>query len=176
MRTAYALMTLGVCLIVLALMMPSMAGENAVSGQMVTALAAPDETPVIQTLSPLERLQAGEIIDCPGCDLSRVDLSHTCVKEKNLAGAKFDDSVAVYMCMSYANFAGASFRNTDLTGANLGHSDLSGADLTGAKLDIASIKGAALSTARGLTQGQLDVACADETTKLPEGLTPNFCI
>ena len=78
--------------------------------------------------------------------------------------------------MSYANFSGASFRNADLTGANLAHSDLSGADLTGAKLDIASLKGADLGSVKGLTQDQLDVACADEDTKLPPGLNPQFCI
>ncbi len=80
------------------------------------------------------------------------------------------------MCMSYANFSGDSFRNTDLTGANLAHSYLSGADLTGAKLDIASLKGADLASAKGLNQDQLDVACADQDTKLPPGLTPQFCI
>jgi len=126
-------------------------------------------------LTPVERLQAGEIIDCPGCDLSGADLSHTCVKEKNLSGANFDNAVALYMCMSYANFTNASFRNADLTGVNLAHSDLSGADLTGAKLDIASLKGANLATAKGLTQAQMDVACSDEETRLPDGLTPEFC-
>jgi uncharacterized protein YjbI with pentapeptide repeats len=48
----------------------------------------------------IERLQASEIIDCLGCDLSGADLSHKCVKEKNLAGAKFNDATALYMCMS----------------------------------------------------------------------------
>lgn len=169
MRAAYALMTLGVCLLITALMMPSEANEGAEELQLASLAHLAAQTAV-------ERLQGGEIIDCPGCDLSGADLSHTCVKEKNLAGAKFDNAVALYMCMSYANFSGASFRNTDLTGANLAHSDLSGADLTGAKLDITSLKGADLASVKGLTQDQLDVACADEDTKLPPGLNPQFCI
>lgn len=167
MRAAYALTTIGVLLMVLALMMPSAAREDA-QGRL--ALLPQDIT-----ASVIERLQAGEILDCPGCDLSHADLSHTCVKEKNLAGANFDHADARYMCISYANLAGATFRETDLTGVNLGHSDLSGADLSGAILDIASLIGTDLSTVKGLTQEQLDTACADETTKLPEGFTPHLC-
>jgi uncharacterized protein YjbI with pentapeptide repeats len=169
MRAAYALMTLGVCLLITALTMPLQAGEGAEGRQFASLAHSSSQTAI-------ERLQAGEIIDCPGCDLRGADLSHTCAKEKNLAGAKFDDAIALYMCMSYANFSGASFQNTDLTGANLAHSNLSGADLTGAKLDIASLKGADLATVKGLTQDQLDTACADEDTKLPAGLNPEFCI
>jgi uncharacterized protein YjbI with pentapeptide repeats len=162
-------MTLGACLLITALTMPLLAGED-LAGRQLASLAHP------ASQTAIERLQAGEIIDCPGCDLRGADLSHTCVKEKNLAGAKFDDAIALYMCMSYANFSGASFQNTYLTGTNLVHSDLSGADLTGAKLDIASLKGAELATVKGLTQDQLDTACANEDTKLPAGLNPEFCI
>jgi uncharacterized protein YjbI with pentapeptide repeats len=169
MRAVFALIGLGVCLLITALTMPLLAGEGLEGRQFASLAHSPSQTAI-------ERLQAGEIIDCPGCDLRGADLSHTCVKEKNLAGAKFDDAIALYMCMSYANFSGASFRNTDLTGANLAHSDLTGADLTGAKLDIASLKGADLATVKGLTQDQLDTACADEDTKLPAGLKPEFCI
>lgn len=168
MRAAYALIGLGVLMIVLAFMMPSVAQEE--TGPQLASLARDGSATVIQ------RLQAGEVLDCLGCDLSGADLSHTCVKEKNLAGAKLDDVDAHYMCMSYANFSGTSFRNADLTGANLGHSDLSGADLTGATLDITSLLGADLSTVKGLTQEQLDVACADEATKLPQGFTAHTCI
>ncbi len=68
------------------------------------------------------------------------------------------------------NFAGVSFRNADLTGAILVRSNLRRADLTGAKLNFASIKGADLSGARGLTQAQINTACSDSETKLPQGL------
>jgi uncharacterized protein YjbI with pentapeptide repeats len=168
MRTAYTLIGLGLLLMVLALVMPSLAGE---APRVELASLALDSTETV-----VERLQAGEILDCPGCDLSGADLSHTCVKEKNLSGANFDNVTALYMCMSYANFSGATFRNANLTGVNLGHSDLSGADLTGAILDIASLIGTDLETVKGLTQEQLNVACADETTKLPEGFTHHLCI
>jgi uncharacterized protein YjbI with pentapeptide repeats len=77
--------------------------------------------------------------------------------------------------MSMANFSNVNFRNADLTGANLAHSNLSGADLTGAVLDITSIKGTDLSRAKGLTQPQLDQACADTETKVPAGLRAKSC-
>jgi hypothetical protein len=57
--------------------------------------------------------------------------------------------------LHHAYFTDVSFRN---------------ADLTGAKLDFASIKGADLSHVRGLTQAQLNTACSDSETKVPEGL------
>jgi uncharacterized protein YjbI with pentapeptide repeats len=113
--------------------------------------------------------------NCPHCDLSHADLSFQCVKGGDLTEANFDGVKASYMCMSKANFTKASFRNADLTGANLANSNLSGADLTGATLDITSIKGTDLSTAKGLTQKQIDLACGDSETKLPQGLTVRTC-
>jgi len=79
------------------------------------------------------------------------------------------------MCMSYANFSGATFRGTDLSGANLAHANLDGADLTGAVMTITSIKGTDLTHARGLTQQQLDSACGDAETKVPAGLAVKTC-
>jgi uncharacterized protein YjbI with pentapeptide repeats len=47
---------------------------------------------------------------------------------------------------------------------------LSGADLTGAYTLLIRIEGTDLSGVMGLTQQQLDIACGDAETKLPEGL------
>lgn len=113
--------------------------------------------------------------DCPHCDLAGANLDNTCVKSGNLEGAKFDNARAVLMCMSYADFKGASFRNTDLAGANLAHANVDDADFTGADLSITSIKGTDLSKARGLTQAQLDKACGDADTKVPAGLKAKTC-
>ena len=122
----------------------------------------------------LESIKAGNH-DCPHCDLTGADLTNTCVKEGNLQGAKFDGARAVLMCMSFADFRGASFRNTDLAGANLTHAKVDGADFTGADLSITSIKGTDLSHAHGLTQSQLDRACGDNETKVPAGLRVKIC-
>jgi uncharacterized protein YjbI with pentapeptide repeats len=113
--------------------------------------------------------------DCPHCDLAGADLTNTCVKGGNLEGAKFDNARAVLMCMSYADFKGASFRGTDLAGANLAHADVDDADFAGADLSITSIKGTDLTHARGLTQPQLDRACGDADTRAPAGLNVKIC-
>ena len=113
--------------------------------------------------------------DCPHCDLAGADLTNQCVKQGNLEGAKFDGARLILMCMSYADFRGASFRNADLAGANLAHAKVDGADFTDADLSIASIKGTDLSRAHGLTQIQLNRACADSETKVPAGLKAKTC-
>ncbi|MBV9549902.1 MAG: pentapeptide repeat-containing protein [Alphaproteobacteria bacterium] len=116
-----------------------------------------------------------DIVDCPGCKLMGADLSNTCVKEHDLHGANFDSANATLMCMSFADFRGASFRGTELSGANLAGAKMDGADLTGAITSITSFAGTDLRGVKGLTQKQLDLACSDKNTKLPAGLKPHFC-
>ncbi|HEX3674821.1 MAG TPA: pentapeptide repeat-containing protein [Rhizomicrobium sp.] len=130
-------------------------------------LTSPDRTAV-------DSIKAGNH-DCPHCDLAGADLTNTCVKGGDLEGATFDGARAVLMCMSYADFKGASFRKTDLAGANLAHANVDDADFTGADLSITSIKGTDLSHAIGLTQEQLDRACGDADTKAPAGMTVKTC-
>jgi uncharacterized protein YjbI with pentapeptide repeats len=113
--------------------------------------------------------------NCPRCNLAGADLTNQCVKQGNLEGADFDGARAVLMCMSFADFKGASFRGADLAGANLAHAILDGADLTGADLTITSIKGTDLRRTKGLTQRQLDEACGDAETKAPAGLKVSIC-
>ena len=113
--------------------------------------------------------------DCPHCQLAGADLSNQCVKYGNLEGADFSHAKLFLMCMSYADFKGASFRGTDLSGANLAHAKLDGADFSGAQLTITSFKGTDLSRAKGLTQKQLDQACGDAATISPAGLHVKTC-
>jgi uncharacterized protein YjbI with pentapeptide repeats len=113
--------------------------------------------------------------DCPRCELAGADLSNQCVKKGDLEGADFAGAKLVLMCMSYADFRGASFRNADLSGANLAHARLDGADLTGATLTITSLRGTDLTLVRGLTQHQLDQACADAATKVPADMRAHIC-
>ncbi|MGI9434707.1 MAG: pentapeptide repeat-containing protein [Geminicoccaceae bacterium] len=53
--------------------------------------------------------------------------------------------------------------------------NLIGADLSEAFLTGADFSGAILGLARGVEQSQLDLACGDEDTGLPEGLTIPLC-
>jgi uncharacterized protein YjbI with pentapeptide repeats len=129
----------------------------------VTASQAPVQLIPVAYISPsqtdVSSIRAGHH-DCPHCDLAGADLTNTCVKGGNLEGAKFDGAHAVLMCMSFADFKGASFKN---------------ADLSGAVLAITSFKGTDLTHAKGLTQSQLDRACGDADTKAPEGLHVKTC-
>ena len=145
-----------------------LASVTAQTPQLIPVLAiSPDRAAV-------DSIKAGHH-DCPRCDLSGADLTDQCVKQGNLAGAKFDSARLVLMCMSYADFRGASFRNADLAGANLAHAKVDDADFTGADLSIASIRGTDLRRALGLTQEQLDRACANSETKVPAGLKAKTC-
>jgi uncharacterized protein YjbI with pentapeptide repeats len=87
--------------------------------------------------------------------------------------------------LSYASLSGANLTVAKLSGANLTGAKLSGANLTGASLSGADLGGANLSGANlseanltrttNLTQTQLDAACGNANTKLPEGLTIKPC-
>ena len=83
------------------------------------------------------------------------------------------------------NFAGANFRAANLQGANLAGANLQGADLRltklkwanlyfaklqGARLWGANLQGADLYNAGNLTREQLDAACGDDETTLPDHL------
>jgi uncharacterized protein YjbI with pentapeptide repeats len=116
-----------------------------------------------------------DIVDCPGCKLMGADLSNSCVKEHDLHGANFDGANATLMCMSFADFRGASFRGTELSGANMAGAKMEGADLTGAITSVTSFLGTDLRKVKGLSQKQLDMACSDKATLLPPGLKPRFC-
>ncbi len=68
------------------------------------------------------------------------------------------------------NISGADFKGMDLSGADFRRANLRAADLKDAIL-----AGANLSGAVGLTGEQLDKACRDSATVLPEGLTFRSC-
>jgi uncharacterized protein YjbI with pentapeptide repeats len=147
---------------------------NVIALLMVLAAPAAHAAAITPDPAAVATIKAGKR-DCVACDLRGADLTNQCVKTGNLTGAKFDDAKLVLMCMSYANFSNASFRNADLAGANLAHAKLDGADFSGANLSITSFKGTDLRAAKGLTQAQLDQACSDKDTKLPKGMTPKIC-
>jgi hypothetical protein len=77
--------------------------------------------------------------------------------------------------LSFGEFASASFRSADLTGANLSNSRFYRADFRDADLSRAGLTGADLSGATGLTQSQIDDACAGPGTQLPRGLVGRTC-
>jgi len=70
------------------------------------------------------------------------------------------------------NLTGALMQRADLRYADLTGVDLRGANLTDANIGRAILRHADLEMVRGLTPQQLYHAEGDETTRLPEGMSP----
>ena len=141
------------------------------------------------------------IVDLSGADLTYANLtyanltyanlSNANLYEANLNGADLNYSNLSYANMSYVklyeanlngadlydanlygvDLYGADLSNADLYGADLYGADLSNADLYGADLSEAYLRRSNLSSAKNLTQQQLDqvLSCAGAT--LPQRLT-----
>tara|TARA_R110002072_G_scaffold49277_35_gene134088 strand:- start:10657 stop:11376 length:720 start_codon:yes stop_codon:yes gene_type:complete len=94
----------------------------------------------------------------------------------SFVGAKLAESD-----LSKAELGRANFARADLTGANISFSNLARADfrdstlvgvnITGAYTYLTRLEGANLRDVTGLLQNQLDLACGDAATLLPQGLT-----
>jgi hypothetical protein len=132
--------------------------------------------------------------DLHGADLDNADLRGANLTFAILNGADLNDAH-----LQKADLRGADLRDADLRGADLTHPasflnkaalregisiivpqpplDTSrGADLTGATLHKTRLQGVDLREVFGLTQAQVDTACVDDSTQLPNGLIrPRAC-
>jgi hypothetical protein len=68
-------------------------------------------------------------------------------------------------------FENGEMERLDLNNTNLQGAHLSGAQLQQANLQRANLQRANLTGAKGVTQDQVNTACVDEHTQVPEGLT-----
>lgn len=93
-------------------------------------------------------------------NLSRADLSRATFTNTDFARARFNA----------ANLSDGQFQGGQFQGANF-----SAAILSDTQFDGANFSGADLSTSQGLKQVQLDVACGNEKTRLPVGLSLRYC-
>ena len=101
-------------------------------------------------------------------ELQRADFSGANLADSNFqkaelgraifTGAEFSDNV-----FAFANLARADFRKASIAGS---------LDFSNAYMFLTRIDGEDLSSAKGLQQAQIDLACGDGDTKLPEGLKP----
>ena len=115
-----------------------------------------------------------------GANLAFANLQEANLTSANLQGANLWNANLQGADLFRANLEGAKLSRADLEGArlsraNLQEADLAYANLQGAKLGGANLQGAKLWGATGVTQEQLDVACGNENTELPEGLTIKPC-
>jgi len=128
--------------------------------------------------------------DLDSAYLSGANLSGANLLGANLTGANLTGAKLIRVDLTGANLTGANLGLADLNGAylsganlsdaNLSSVNLRGADLTGANLRSANLRGANLSVAyliradltgaKNLIQTQLNEACGNNETELPEGL------
>ena len=145
-----------------------------------------------------------ESADLRRTDLDSADFRNACLRKASMRDADMEDADfrGAYLgrtdlrsrLLTRANFAGANLqgadlRDADLTGANFEQAivgcyasqkkdlepQIECADLRGALLQRARFVAADLRRAEGLTQAQLDGACGDEATLLPDGLRLSNC-
>ncbi len=123
--------------------------------------------------------------------LQMANLQRAKLREANLSGARLSGTNLSGADLSWANLQGAflfqanlqetNLQMANLQGAflyeaNLQEADLLTANLQGANLYGAKLRAANLNLAKHLTQPQINQACVDKYTKLPEGLTrPEPC-
>jgi uncharacterized protein YjbI with pentapeptide repeats len=106
-----------------------------------------------------------------GANLSRASMPRTMFDNANLAGADLQKSD-----MIRSSFNGADLRGVNMTFAILARSSFDGAQLEGSDwtntyLYRTRLQGVDLSGVTGLTDGQVALACGDDDTRLPEGLS-----
>lgn len=93
----------------------------------------------------------------------------------NLSGADLKGASARKAQLARGNFADAQLIGTDLSFSNVARAKFAGAhiedvNLQGAYMYLTRLEGVDLSSAKGLEQLQVNLACGDDKTVLPSGL------
>jgi uncharacterized protein YjbI with pentapeptide repeats len=95
-------------------------------------------------------------------DFTKASLTGANFQKAELGRAKFTGAVLGDNRFAFANIARANFSQAEIGGP---------LDFTGAYLYLTRIEGTDLSSATGLDQSQINLACGDGSTKLPRGLS-----
>jgi uncharacterized protein YjbI with pentapeptide repeats len=113
----------------------------------------------------------------PGMDWSGCKKTNKMLDDENFSGSKFDNANLSSSNLDNSNFTDASLVKADLTRASFNQSNFSGADLTkavgyrtSAYTYLTHFENVDLRVTSELTQAQLEIACGDEKTQLPQGL------
>lgn len=96
----------------------------------------------------------------PGAKFTGAKLNKAQLQGANLSGAVFSNAQLAESGLDDAMLHRASFQGANLHGASLRH----------AMLYQAKFQGVDLTNTTGLTQSQINMACLDRDTKLPQGL------
>src|SRR6202049_145601 len=118
-------------------------------------------------------------VDLAGADLTGATLGLADLNGAYLSGANLTGANLSRTNLRSADLSGATLRSANLIGTNLSVAYPIGADLTGANLRAADLtranrSRANLRGAKNLIQTQLNEACGNNETDLPEGLDPKL--
>ena len=111
--------------------------------------------------------------DLVNANFAKSEMHRANFKNANLANANFEKSE-----LGRVDFSGAIISGVDFSFANLSRADLRTAkfdgaiDFSSAYLYLTRVEGVDLSQMVGLEQWQVDMACGDDKTKLPQGISP----
>jgi len=135
--------------------------------------------------------------DLSASDLRNSNLKNTIFVKTNLVraslsgsdaeNANFEGVIASRTDFSKVNFKNANFLKAEVSRSNLSFTDISRTNLTNISIDenftlegsymfLTRIEGVDLSSLKTLKQWQIDMACGNEATILPQGISnPNQC-
>jgi uncharacterized protein YjbI with pentapeptide repeats len=108
--------------------------------------------------------------------LRRANFYKSEMPRADFSGAALNDVNFDHSDLGRTKFSGADISGTRYEFAILARADLRGSrfdgpiDFTGAYFFLTRIEGVDLSNAQGLAQWQIDMACGDDGTQLPEGI------
>ncbi len=115
-------------------------------------------------------------------DFSRGNYKNSNFNKAEITRANFSGSNLENATLTKADFSRVNFFNANMKGVDLSFSNVSRSNFTSIKLDeefslkgsfmfLTQIESLDLSKLKGLAQWQIDMACGNDQTKLPEGLT-----
>ncbi len=114
-----------------------------------------------------------------GADLENANFTKSEMQRADFSNANLTNTNFSKAELGRVNFTGAQISGIVFTLANLARTDLRETtftgpiDFTNARLFLTRIEGVDLSDATGLAQWQIDMSCGDDSTKLPESLSPS---
>ncbi len=114
--------------------------------------------------------EKGEQADLSDANLSDANLNGAKLQGAGLTGANLQGARLYGANLQGAILAFANLQEADLSFANLQEAILRLANLQGADLSFAKLQGADLTEAKNLSREQLDKACGDDKTTLPDYL------
>lgn len=118
-------------------------------------------------------------------DFSKVNFKNANFLKAEVSRSNFSNSNLENAVMSKADFSRVNFFNSNLKGVNLSFTDISRTNLTNISIDenftlegsymfLTRIEGVDLSSLKTLKQWQIDMACGNDATILPQGISrPN---